>query len=503
MPNIFCILNDRMNSGLERNTSVPVFRMPLSACFLLSLAIVSFWFVTADAGEWRLEKSLSGSLIYTDNARLTDAEKRDDLIFNVRPGLRLRGKGRRVDLDLAYSPSINLHTDTRQRNDINHFLDFSSVLDLYQDRYFLDVRANASIVNIVRDLPSSDLALANNNTTQSYRYTIRPNFRHRLKSYGILSGALGYSETRFTESRSSDVATSSVNLRFDETRWINRIDGYVDYNYRNLMREDRSDSFSSVFTTGLVYHINTFWGVTATLGYENGNFEVSDGQTPEGVRWNIGGIWTPSSRVRASASAGRRFFGADYALDVEYRHRRSVVAASYRTSFQTAGGSTLFQGSNFPSLDAFGNPVETPISNQGGRVNGTTPSLSSEVFREDRFDLSWVLRGRRHSLTTRAFYRRREYGESLRDETDTGVSGNITHNLSARSSLFGRATWDILDERDRNREFVRYSLEIGFSRQLGPKTTTRFSVTRRAGDYTDDTPDYTEHRISASISHRF
>ncbi len=439
----------------------------------------------------------------TDNSRLLDEDKRSDLILNLRPGLRLLGEGRRMKLDFAYAPRITLHTDTFQRNGISHFLDFASTTDLYHDRFFIDLRANASVVNILRDVPSDIGGALNNNSTQSYLYLIRPHFRQRLKSYGVLSGDVTYRETRFPDNDLSNTRISSTHLRFDETRWVNRVDGYLDYSYRNIKRTDREDVYSSVATLGLIFHLDRFWGLTGTLGYEKGNYEVGDGKQPEGWRWNVGAIWTPSSRVRVNLAAGERFFGRDYSLDVSYRHRRSILTATYRTSFQTAGG-LIGQQDNFPRLDAFGNPVSNPLGQNDNTLFGTNASLNTnEVYREDDFELHWALTGKRHRLDARAYYRNREYGETGRDQLDWGLSGNLTHSLSARSSLFGRVTWDVLTERNLDRDFTRYSLEIGFDRRLGPETRTRISVYNGAGNYSDDTRSYREHRLNASISHRF
>ncbi len=454
----------------------------------------------------RVEWGITTRLLYTDNVSLSNEDKRSDGVMNIRPSVQLTGKGARLELNLAYAPSIDLHTDASQENGIGHFLDFDSTAELLRNRLFLDVAADARLVNILRDRARDDLGVSSSGTTQSYSYQITPRFVQRLGPYASIDGQLRFRDIRFIDRESSNLKTTSVNLNLLETRLSSRVDGNLSFAYESTDRVDRDDFYTSSFTAGLRYRYDVYWRFTADAGYEKNSFIVRRGTEPQGVLWHVGAIWTPSSRVQANVSVGRRFFGSDYALDLRYRHRHSVVTASYVTSYETGGG-VIGLDDNFPRVDAFGNPIDNPVSNGPNDNGAPTPSISSEVFKRDRFSLSWAVSGRRHGFELSAYYEQREFEESDRNEHDRGVRLGLTHNLSARTHLFGRANWDTLtrsgQDRSAGRDLVRYSLEIGFDRRLGVNTNMIFSVYSGTGDYSDDTPDYDEHRIQASFSHRF
>ncbi|XXG32289.1 MAG: TIGR03016 family PEP-CTERM system-associated outer membrane protein [Ferrovum myxofaciens] len=77
--------------------------------------------------------------------------------------------------------------------------------------------------------------------------------------------------------------------------------------------------------------------LTSEVGYENDNF-VYFGPRPQGLFWNVGYGWSPSQRTHLDMSAGERFYGRTYLLNLSHRMRHVMIQAGYNQSVMSSMG---------------------------------------------------------------------------------------------------------------------------------------------------------------------
>ena len=151
-----------------------------SAC---ALSVVVFSMTsTAFAAEWRSSKGLSVDTTYTDNRDLSSDNEEGELSLGVTPSLGITGRGGRLTLDFRYAPGVRFRQ--HEGNSFNNNLASSLTSELYRDVLFLDASANArQTLENSNGRSGGDNVNADNDTTQTYTYSISPYTRHHFGAY--------------------------------------------------------------------------------------------------------------------------------------------------------------------------------------------------------------------------------------------------------------------------------------------------------------------------------
>ena len=160
-------------------TSVPaVYFLQLFVIAAISLSTAT----VASAAEWRSTKGVRVNTTYTDNRDLSDDNEKGEFSLGVTPSLGITGRGARLTLDFRYAPGLRF----RQSGDTSLTQTGAASLnsELYEDVLFLDASANArqSLKNSFGRSGGDDVN-RDDNTTQSYTYSVSPYTRHRFGSY--------------------------------------------------------------------------------------------------------------------------------------------------------------------------------------------------------------------------------------------------------------------------------------------------------------------------------
>lgn len=457
--------------------------------------------VSVFAADWKLSRQLTLKGTYSDNIELEDTNKSSDFFLELTPGFVLQGKGRRLNLDLAYSLQSLHYLNTSSEDEINHRLQANAESELYRDHLFLD--ANLTARQEMKDslAPSAwDATNPSSDLQNSYTYLFAPYFKNRfgrqaeltlrLENDGVFYGEEGDDSLGYRAKLDLLSGPALSNFRWS----LNAENEFVDY------QEGPQDRFSKV-TGGLGYQIDNRWRIDIQGGYEDNDYysvdDTSDDET-SGSLWEGLVTWTPNTRTNVKLGSGYRYFGWTPRLEIDYRRKRSVWTASYNRDISNARTDRL--GTRvYEFEDAFGETV-TPETGAGLTVPVDTATPDSSVYINNRFDSTWTLQTQRSSLGISLGYVLREYDDASKEDEGTvqarlywsrRLSTHTTGNLGLNWSQRERDS-DVSDESDLDRH--DYGFDAGLTRRLSERAYVDVQYGLR-----NDDEDSVENRVTLGL----
>ena len=452
------------------------------------------------AATWRANAGLGGSLVYTDNIGLTPTDERGGTTARITPRISLNGDGRRVQLGLAYAPSY-LHRFYEGGEDTwVHNLSANLGSELYRDRLFLDVRANAglTLVNPFGANPGDGIN-ETDNTRQTASLSISPSVRERFGSYADLQARYTYSTVWADGFNRSDGHSGNINL--NSGRRFQLIDWSVNGDFTRTEYSEGDHSIFAKLLARVGYRINRKWRANAYFGAENNNFltlaSAVDEPDSDGTIYGAGATWTPSPRTDLDFGVANRFFGTNLYFNFTHRNKRSVWTASL-THDPNNARNELLNDQTFQFEDAFGEPVLDPSGNPVF-INPDSALLTSEDFIRRQLNVGWTHSMRRGSLGARAYYTQRDYADKEKDTSNYGITATLSRQLLSRISANLSVNWfDTLLTRD-DIGNTTWDIRVGLSRQMGTRTNLAFNLSHRRNNSDDPGREYTENRATLTL----
>ncbi|WP_242482309.1 TIGR03016 family PEP-CTERM system-associated outer membrane protein [Thiocystis violacea] len=446
-----------------------------------------------------MSKQLTVKGTYTDNLNLEDVTTHDgaqgDFFIELTPGFVLQAKGRRLDLDVAYSLQSLHYLSYDSEDTLNNRLQANANSELYRDHLFLDMNLTARQELIDAQGPTSwDATSPSNNLQTSYTYLVAPYFKNRF-------GRLADLTLRFEQDGVfySDEGEDSLGYRtqFDLLSGPILGDlqlGLIAENENVDYQDGPSDRFSKA-AGGVGYRIDGRWRFDVLGGYEENNYPSLT--KTSGSLWESLLTWTPNGRTTVKAAVGQRYFGWTPRFELNYRRKRSVWTASYQRDLTSARGERA-SSSVYSFEDAFGEPV-TPETGSALDVPLDTATVTSSVYINNRFDFAVTAQTRRSSLGASLGYGLRQYEDAVRDEENLEARVYWSRRLAARTSLNLGLGWRQTDGNNSTDDTAAngqdsYYFDTGLTRQLSERTYCDLQYRFR-----DDSDSGSENRITLGL----
>lgn len=469
--------------------------VPLAALLALSL-------IAADAlgAQWRLRPRITVSETWSDNINLSDANPEHEFITDVTPGIGLTGRGARLSLDFDYQASLIHYARDTDDTRIDHRLQLVGNTELVDQRLFLDFETTVGQRNLsAGGILASDTLTVSDNTRDFFTYSVSPYVVHHFGNYA--DGLARYRNARVVNERSTnsniDEFTTQLTSgrRFSTLPWTLSASSIKQSNSSGSTNKFRSvnGSVSRAFDRRYTLRVN--------LGYEDDDdSDVSTFRDTSGITWRVTGIWTPNQRTLVELGYGGRYFGSFPTVFVRHQRRRAIFTARYNETATTTALQQL-ETRLIPLEDVFGVPIVDPgLQDIFLAVN--VPTVTDQTLISKRFDTDVTVRGRRTTGSLGAFHFRRDFQVTGGEERVYGVNGGLSRQLSR--GLTGRfsADWQDTELVDSTKE-QRWSVRLSLSKQIFRDLSGR--VTYRHIENDSDTPggDYSENRVSASLTMLF
>lgn len=481
-------------------------RFPAASCSVLARSVFGLLATgvsgLAAGAEWDSTFGIAPEVTFSDNVCLEEENKQSEWIGSLTPELSFVGRGQRASV--AFDGSLQFHTLDNNNTECDNpegnradspipDLQTTAQAELVKGWLFFDGSAQA-LQNTVNQFRAGGGGLnraGNFNTTR--QYSVSPYIQRRLKNAANLRVAYRYSDQRNSEDivgdstlDSFDASLSSIQNGSPVSWSLSAYSTEVEFDGDDFVDADSSELSAVILQLG--YQLSRSWQINGSVGEEDNDFPSVDDDI-DGSRWDVGFLYTPNSRISVSAGTGDRFFGTAPRAEIEYRHKRTVLAANYS------------KDTNFARDIRGGEGI-------GGGGSGNPTSLARGPVIEERFTLSYRYEGRRHSLDIQGRTSNQERTDIEDDSTFSSASLTFTRTLSRSSEFSIQLNWDEREADDRGQDVLTNDSEtwwgsIGYTRKIGEQVAIDFQYqyVDRDSDFIGDS--FEENRATAGINFTF
>jgi uncharacterized protein (PEP-CTERM system associated) len=483
----------------------------------------------ANGADWTVQPTLALRESYSDNLRLAPSQDAQSAwVSEVAPGVAVTGNSQRLKLNLAYQ--IQKIVAQSEADRLNQQLAASATAILLTDRIFIDLQSSISQQNNSAFGPQLvDNTYITGNQSTLKANSISPYLRYRWN--GIASTTLRYTHGSVrSDTLSAQTDALLLDLVGDNSarRWN------WSANYSQKKNHDSTLPPVTISNAALSLNfplVNTV-GLFLTTGYEKSDYEASTSTQVAGRSRSVGVSWNPSPRTSVVLSAGKRYFGNTYAVNVSHRRHNSVWNIVYSEDITTNYAQFLAQSRSDTSAllnQLWQVSIPDPILRQQavdvylgiaqliGPGAGNLNYFSHRYFLQKQLNLSSALSGPRSTLVLSLSSNRNKAqsntniespllgpNASLLEEQTHRIAANASWNwrMSPKNSFNLSASADKINSPSTGRTDNNLVANIGISRQFQPGVQGSVDL-RRIFHTSNEGPSYRESSLRAALNFHF
>ncbi len=440
-------------------------------------------------------------------------------------GINHRGQGLDFSSDMRWTKQ--LYSSASERNHADRALNASARIELIDD--ILDVGSRASIARRGRGAFTATLPAAGDNATtadqvETRQASIRPAWHSRLGSALVLQAWSETTNSKTDEpsgrnSRSTDSVASVSSNR--------TASGMVDWSISAQSQQFAGSDFDRSVRRGqasLMINPGDSIGFSLFGGREQS--DLQNGLESSSTIWGGGLRWIPHERLAIAATAGKRFFGTEYALAVAYRRPLSALRLAvvrdigFLGDRTTIGSASPFVGmlsellrSTTPDPTIRDNAARGRLREAGVPIVLGAP-LDSAVavpFLNQRIDLAYLYSGIRETFTVTIGYRKQEafagnastIAGVFEDSRQKNAGVIWAHRLSNTLTLnYNFQFVQTEDLKTALRQTTQRQHSLNTTTRLGPRTTLSLSA-RHLDLQSSVIRGYIENIVGCNLEMRF
>ncbi len=457
---------------------------------------------------------------WTDNVGLSRTSPRSDLVTEIRPGISITSRRGALIGSLSYAAEGKVYARESWRNGVNHNLNSTGGLRLWDGRLGVDASAAASQQTIsAYGTQSNDSRLDHDNQTQVFSYSLSPYLRGRLL------GNVNYEARAFhnaSENDSQSIGNSrSVGASLGLNGGAGALGWSLDGNRLIASSNDRPNSHIGSVIGALAYTVDVELQFRVRAG-----FDVDDMMTAESQRttaWGYGATWAPGPRTSVRFDLDRRYFGRSHSFAASHRMVRTVWTVSDMRNLQLGGSRGRAEISNYELyFILFASMEPDPVRREALvrsflAANGLDAAeriviggfLTSGPTLQRRQNISMAYRGQRATFTVTAHRTRTTGAAAVSNDGDleggeirqSGLSVSLSHRLTSDASIVVTASQQRTEGNGLRSGNELRSLVATWSTRLGPSSSASLGV--RHSDHSGDVSSYQETAITGTVRMRF
>lgn len=459
---------------------------------------ISFFLLTTTdvfAKNIQIDPSISIDEIITDNIRLVENSKDDELITSIKPSIRIVQEGRKLNSRVNYLLENNNYLNESE-SDILHTLDLNSEIEFIENIFTTEVEIRNSQQNITNTgiLGTENTSLTNN-AENILTYKIIPTLSAKYSN--LIRATLSHD---FNTVDSDRFSSDSENLTFtmNSGSYFSRFAWNTNFQDRTIETSASETNFRR-FTASVQYFVSRKYSVNVTTGYEDNDFPGIQTDSA-GVNWTVGMTWRPSPRTELDLAIGERFFGTNYQASLSHTHKRLVVVAEYSETPQLSRENLLNQ-QLFNTTDLLGEFLTSPDISNARSLNINAVNQSNNVFINRNFEFNTQYNHRRYEISLGLNYSERDFLNTS-NETNYGASISLDYTLNRKSRLNTAFTYDSQDNiLSIQRE--RYRMSINLRRELTSLTTANLFYTYTTSNSDAINNNFEENRLGVTLNRSF
>ena len=448
---------------------------------------------SALGGDWKLTDSVTAEVTAVDRSG-NDASS--GLVTQVTPRISLRGEGGRASANIAYGLTASLGSSDTDPEAITHDLTAEGDLEAIENFFFLGARASATLVGNSATSGNVDAINVNSDGRQSYSFALLPSFRHRLNRYAniVSNNEIDYVDTTGGSGGSDEGSTGmTLNLGVQSGAAFGALGWNLNATRSKTDFDDREDETTTV-DAGLSYRIDRQWLANSSIGYEDNEVQTDRDDT-DGITWNVGTVWTPNPRTQASFNYGERFIGTTYSGSLTHRTRRTSLTLNVSRDITNRRAFRESDPFRVGTLINLNTGEQIPIFN-------TRLEETDENFVNTQARASIAITGRRTTITLFGDIANRDFEVSDIDTDSYSLGFNVSRQLGGGYQASLGTSYDQADGTN-DGDSDTYDIRLALSKQLSQRTSASIEVLRRERSASVSGDDFSENRITVSLSSSF
>jgi uncharacterized protein (PEP-CTERM system associated) len=504
--------------------------------FLLCLLCVLMLNVNVSAKEYTIRPGVSIQELYSDNVNLSPkGQEEGAFVTEVSPFVSLSARGARNRINATVrAENIFFHGIDRDSSTF-----FQGQLDsrsrLWANSFFLDLRGTHTQAN-----SSNKGRVAIDNISQTggrvdvSTYTISPFWRMQLGGYAQGEARVSYSDVMINnndDDTGNDVSDSRVHEekftlnsshRFDTLSWKLGLSNRQE----NRTSNDAEDIhyFNAFGEVG--FRLMQRFLLFARVGYTDNDLGTTQLNSENGVFYQIGGRWKPSSAFEISAAGGNNSFiklsmapfrraqwdlgfrhnniglntGSQWETNFEYNTNHFLWHAGYAVDTVTTQQVLL-------ERDVFESGFRNPDNSDGVSVNNSLDELTSlrnEVYERKRGEISVEGTAGRNILRLTGYVEKRNYDGARQNEDATGANFSWQWRFNSRTSSVITADLEEIDGGSLslagNEKNTRWGVGAQVRRAIMKYLTATIGYRYSRQEANQPDSEYRENRIFARIN---
>jgi uncharacterized protein (PEP-CTERM system associated) len=482
---------------------------------LLSRLVFTDNLFLTNAGAVSGTAAQSPALSAGGQRRATNQGREFGTILQLLPNIAGGGGGSRSSYRFFYGPSAVFYGEGHSDLDrIFHVLQANASVTVIDGYFSLQLSANANQNLVDPNVGNAGFTALGNpdafGQTASIQITpvfafpvLRGNFATVQFAPGInyvfaAKTAGGTDNSGTTGSQSSLTITSGD--YFSRMPWQIAASSNV-FNVGNSSGSDYgtgSGSGTSTVSGTVTYPISDQWQIQGLIGYDWGNYDSL--AQPDGLRWRVTPYWSPSRNTTIGLGYGYRFFGADYYANIQHRHRKTVVTASYEINVTNARTAILNSNAvNFQ--DPYGEPITNPLASQTLSGSIANPALTSGFFIQNQLLLGITSQFGRTSVSLNVNNWHWDYQATGNQVDQNQGTLTFSRTLSPRSSAsLSLQYWTYNQSAGVGADFSQISVATGYTYQVSRRTQGSATYTFSQQDSATSSQNFGENQLWLTLN---
>ncbi len=496
---------------------------------------------------WDFTPSVGARVTWSDNiGQRSNAEKESGWVRELTPGFSLSNETPRLLVSLDYSKRFYDYSGGRPTGNLGNSQALNGKLKakVVQDLLFLDATASIHQTAVSPYGPLvTDTGYNGQNSTEVRTLSVSPYLTHRFGAFadGVLRYTRDSVDTDNIGMRRSDgnaiMAQLNSGTSFRRVLWDAMLSRQVlteqlsRLNNPTQRGQDQTTSSKNA-NLNLRYVATQQLNLGVYGGYDEYDFQGLGGKQ-SGAAYGGNLQWTPSARTSLQASAGHRFYGPSYSLQLQHRSRATVWNVNYTDGVSTSRSQFLLPASISTSAmldNLFRATISDPVLRAAAvaaymKAANLPPTLANDInFLSNRYaldkrltaSLAWNLartttvfsftKSRREALSTQDVdspllgSNQSLFNENT-EQTGASVMASYRVGPQTQATLSASAynVKSLTDSRNTHNRDYRF----GLSRNLGQRLGASLELRRSTGSRAIGGSDFTENAVSLALTSKF
>ncbi len=495
------------------------------------------------AKELSIRPGISIQELYTDNINLSPNGKKDDaFVTEVSPYIIIRARGARNRVNAALRvENLFFHGINKSANTF-----FQGQLEsrsrIWANSFFVDLRGTHTQANTRnRGRVAIDNISQAGGRVDVSTYTISPFWRMQLGGFAEGEARVSYSDVMVNNERNNQDNIADAHIH-EEKFFLNSSQRFDVFGWKlglsNRAENRRSGNRQSSNSSDLRY-FNTFGEINFKViprfimfirtGYADNDLGLLKLNSRNGVYYQLGGRWRPSSGLELSAAGGNNSFirlsmtpfqRAQWQLGYQYNNIGLNTGSQWDTDFKYSAGNFIWRaGYEVDTVstqqvllerDVFNTGVGDINSSSGLTVNNNLNDLTSfrnEVFERKRGEVSIQGSAGKNTFLVTAYNEERNFDINRRNEEARGALLSWRWRFNGLTASVVSANIERVDGGNQLSSFdednTRWGVGAQIIRALSKHFTVILGYRYARQEASQPESEYTENRVFGRINYLY